>query len=225
MEQPLLVARVRKTKGKGAAKKLRNMAQVPAVFYGPKTESVMLAVDYPELERLLKQGSSDNVILDLQVQSDQGTETYKAIIKDLLIDPVKDIYLHADFYEISMDKEITVDVPIRLVNSPVGVTDGGILQHIRRKLNISCLPDKMIDALELDVSGLAIGDSLHVEDIDLPEGIVSLEEGHLTVATVAAPTVAEEEEVIEEELAEGEVAEGEVAKSEQEAESTEESKA
>ncbi len=220
MEQPLLVARVRKTKGKGAAKKLRKMAQVPAVFYGPKTESVMLAVDYPELERLLKQGSSDNVILDLQVQSDQGNETHKAIIKDILVDPVKDIFLHADFYEISMDKEITVDVPIRLVNSPVGVTEGGILQHIRRKLNISCLPDKMIDVLELDVSGLAIGDSVHVEDIDLPEGIVSLEEGHLTVATVAAPTVAEEaeEEVIEEELAEGEVAE-----SEQEAESTEES--
>jgi large subunit ribosomal protein L25 len=222
MEQPLLVARVRKTKGKGAAKKLRKMAQVPAVFYGPKTESVMLAVDYPELERLLKQGSSDNVILDLQVQSDQGTETHKAIIKDILMDPVKDIFLHADFYEISMDKEITVDVPIRLVNSPAGVTEGGILQHIRRKLNISCLPDKMIDVLELDVSGLAIGDSVHVEDIDLPEGIVSLEEGHLTVATVAAPTVAEEaeEEVIEEELAEGEVAE-----SEQEAESTEESQA
>ncbi len=222
MEQPLLVARVRKTKGKGAAKKLRNMAQIPAVFYGPKTESVMLAVDYPELERLLKQGSSDNVILDLQVQSDQGSETYKAIIKDLLIDPVKDIYLHADFYEISMDKEITVDVPIRLINSPVGVTDGGILQHIRRKLTISCLPDKMIDALELDVSSLAIGDSLHVEDIDLPEGIVSLEEGHLTVATVAAPTIVEEEE---EEVIEEELAEGEVAESEQEAESTEESKA
>jgi len=222
MEQPVLTARIRKSKGKGAAKKLRKMAQVPAVFYGPKTESVMLAVDYPELERLLKQGSSDNIILDLQVQSDQGSETHKAIIKDLLIDPVKDIYLHADFYEISMDKEITVDVPIRLVNSPVGVTEGGILQHIRRKLNISCLPDKMIDALELDVSGLAIGDSLHVEDIDLPEGIVSLEEGHLTVAAVAAPTVVEEEE---EEVIEEELAEGEVAESEQEAESTEESKA
>ncbi len=220
MNQPVLTARIRKNKGKGAAKKLRNMAQIPAVFYGPKTESVMLAVAYPELERLLKQGSSDNVIIDLQVQSDQGTETHKAIIKDLMIDPVKDIYLHADFHEISMDKEITVDVPIRLVNSPVGVTDGGILQHIRRKLNISCLPDKIIDALELDVSGLAIGDSLHVEDIDLPEGIVSLEEGHLTVATVAAPTIVEEEEeVVEEELAEGEVAEAG-----QEAESTEESK-
>jgi large subunit ribosomal protein L25 len=222
MNQPVLTARIRKSKGKGAAKKLRKMAQVPAVFYGPNTDSVMLAVDYPELERLLKQGSSDNVILDLQVQSDQGSETHKAIIKDILMDPIKDIYLHADFYEISMDKEITVDIPIRLVNSPVGVTEGGILQHIRRKLNISCLPDKMIDALELDVSGLAIGDSLHVEDIDLPEGIVSLEEGHLTVATVAAPTIVEEEE---EEVIEEELAEGEVAESEQEAESTEESKA
>ncbi len=222
MNQPVLTARIRKSKGKGAAKKLRKMAQVPAVFYGPNTDSVMLAVDYPELEHLLKQGSSDNVILDLQVQSDQGSETHKAIIKDILMDPIKDIYLHADFYEISMDKEITVDVPIRLVNSPVGVTEGGILQHIRRKLNISCLPDKMIDVLELDVSGLAIGDSLHVEDIDLPEGIVSLEEGHLTVATVAAPTIVEEEE---EEVIEEELAEGEVAESEQEAESTEESKA
>jgi len=222
MNQPVLTARIRKSRGKGAAKKLRKMAQVPAVFYGPKTESVMLAVDYPELERLLKQGSGENVILDLQVQSDQGTETHKAIIKDILMDPVKDIFLHADFYEISMDKKITVDVPIRLVNSPVGVTEGGILQHIRRKLNISCLPGKMIDVLEVDVSGLAIGDSVHIEDIDLPDGMVSLEEGHLTVATVAAPTVSEEpeEEAIEEELAEGEG-----AKPEQEDESTEESQA
>ena len=222
MNQPVLTARIRKSKGKGAAKRLRKMAQIPAVFYGPKTESVMLAVNYQELERLLKQGSSDNVILDLQVQSDQGSETRKAMLKDVLIDPVKDIYLHADFYEISMDKEIEVDVPIRLVNSPVGVTEGGILQHIRRKLNISCLPGKMIDALELDVSGLAIGDSLHVEDIEMPEGIVSLEEGHLTVATVAAPSIAEEEE---EEVIEEELAEGEVAESEQESESTEESQA
>jgi len=222
MNQPVLTARIRKSKGKGAAKKLRKMAQIPAVFYGPKTEPVMLAVDYPELERLLKQGSSDNVILDLQVQSDQGTETRKAMLKDLLIGPIKDIYLHADFYEISMDKEITVDVPIRLVNSPAGVTEGGTLQHIKRELKISCLPGKMIDVLEMDVSGLDIGDSLHVEDIDLPEGILSLDEGDLTIATVAAPTVAEEaeEEVIEEELVEGEV-----AKPEQEAESTEESQA
>ena len=218
MDQPLLAARVRKSKGKGAARKLRMSNQVPAIFYGPKTEPIMLAVDYPELERILSQGTGDNVILDLQSQLDQGTETHKAILKDLLIDPVKDIYLHADFYEISMDKEITVDVPIRLVNTPVGVTDGGVLQHIKRELQISCLPGKMIDVLEMDVSGLAIGDSLHVKDIDLPEGVVSLEEGDLTITSVAAPTVAKEaeEELIEEEAAE------EAVEAEQKAESTEE---
>jgi large subunit ribosomal protein L25 len=220
MDQPVLAARVRKNKGKGAARKLRMSNQIPAIFYGPKTEPIMLAVDYPELERLLKKGTSDNVILDLQVKSDQGTETRKVILKDLLTDPVKDIYLHADFYEISMDREITVDVPIRLVNTPVGVTDGGVLQHIKRELQISCLPGKMIDVLELDVSGLAVGDSLHVEDIDLPEGVVSLEEGDLTITTVAAPTVAEE---AEEELIEEEAVEEETTESEAEKESTKES--
>jgi large subunit ribosomal protein L25 len=220
MDQPVLAARVRKNKGKGAARKLRMSNQIPAIFYGPKTEPIMLAVDYPELERLLKKGTSDNVILDLQVKSDQGTETRKVILKDLLTDPVKDIYLHADFYEISMDREITVDVPIRLVNTPVGVTDGGVLQHIKRELQISCLPGKMIDVLELDVSGLAVGDSLHVEDIDLPEGVVSLEEGDLTITTVAAPTVAEE---AEEELIEEEAVEEETTESEAEKDSTKES--
>ena len=221
MDQPRVSARVRKSKGKGAVRKLRKDNVIPAIFYGPQTESVMLAVDYPELESLMKQGRAENVILDLQMQTDSGTENRKAILKDVSIDPVKDTVLHVDFYEISMDREITVDIPIRLTNTPVGVTDGGVLQQITRQLTISCLPDKMIDVLEMDVSGLAIGDSLHVEDIELPEGINSLDEGHLTIAVVAAPTVVEEE-VEEEALEEEEVAEEEVAVSEPGAESAEE---
>ena len=202
MSQPVIAARVRKNKGKGAARKLRKNNQIPAIFYGPKTEPVMLAVDYSELKGIMKRGSGENIVIDLQVQSDQGTETRKAMLKDLLMDPVKDTFLHADFYEISMDKKITVGVPIRLVNTPVGAADGGILQHIRRELTISCMPDKLIDFLDLDVSGLDIGDSLHIRDIELPEGITTAEEDHLTVALVAAPTVtpeAVEEEVVEEE--------------------------
>ena len=202
MSQPVIAARVRKNKGKGAARKLRKNNQIPAIFYGPKTEPVMLAVDYSELKGIMKRGSGENIVIDLQVQSDQGTETRKAMLKDLLMDPVKDTFLHADFYEISMDKKITVGVPIRLVNTPVGATDGGILQHIRRELTISCMPGKLIDFLDLDVSGLDIGDSLHIRDIELPEGITTAEEDHLTVALVAAPTVtpeAVEEEVVEEE--------------------------
>jgi large subunit ribosomal protein L25 len=141
------------------------------------------------------------------VKSDGGIESKKAMLKDLQIDPVKDTYIHADFYEITMDKEITVDVTIQLINTPVGVTNGGILQHIRRELTITCLPDRLIDSFDVDVSGLDIGDSIHIRDIKLPEGITTEEEGHLTVALVAAPTVevekGEEEGLkIEEETAE-----------------------
>ncbi|MBW1828061.1 MAG: 50S ribosomal protein L25 [Deltaproteobacteria bacterium] len=199
MDQPVLAAQVRKSKGKGAARRLRRDNKVPAIFYGPKTEPVMLAVDYPELNRIMKHSSGDNVIIDLQFQSDHGAETRKVMLKELLLDPIKDTCLHADFYEISMDKEITVNIPIRLINTPEGVALGGVLQHIRRELTISCLPSNLVDFFELDVESLQIGDSLHIRDIEIPEGITSLDEDHLTVAIVAAPTVVEEEEEEEEE--------------------------
>ncbi len=211
MSHITLAARVRKSKGKGAARKLRNNDQIPAIFYGPKTEPIMLVVDYPELMRVLTENRGENVILDLQVKSDQGTETRKAMIKDLLIDPINNTYLHADFCEISMDKEIRVNIPVRLLGTPAGVTEGGILQHVRRELTISCLPDKLIDSLDLDVSALNIGDSLHSSDIKFPEGITSSDEGHITIAVVAAPTVSVEEKVEEEE----EVEIGEEAASEE----------
>ena len=210
MSQPVLNARTRHTRGKGAARKLRSSKQIPAIFYGPGSEPIMLAVDYPELERIIKRATSENIILDLKVQSDSGTQSKRAILKDLQVNPTKDTYLHADFYEISMDKAITVDVSIHLINTPVGVTKGGFLQHVRRELTISCLPDKIIDALELDVAGLDMGDSLHIRDIPLPEGITTEEEGHLTVAVVTAPA-AMREEVEEEEVALEAEAEGETA--------------
>ncbi len=126
-----------------------------------------------------------------------------------------------------MDKEITVDISIHLVNTPEGVDEGGILQHVRRELTVTCLPDKLVEHLEVDVSGLNIGDSIHIEDIALPEGIKTSHEGHLTVATVVAPSVIAEpvEEVEEEELEEGaeaeEKVEGEVKEAEKESEKEE----
>ena len=211
MDKPVLNARTRQEKGKGAAKKLRNNNQLPAVFYGPNREPLKLAMDYPELEGFIKRTGGENIILDLKVKSDGGTETWNVILKDLQVDPIKDTYLHADFYEISMDKEITVNVPIHLINTPAGAEEGGILQHVRRELTVSCLPGKLIEVLEVDVSQLEIGDSVHIRDLVLPEGITSLDEEHLTIAVVAAPTVVEEpvEEEVEEEALEGEEAEAE----------------
>ena len=226
MAKAVLVAQPRESTGKGAARKLRENNRIPAIFYGPETDTVKLSVDYPELESMLKQAASENIILDLKIKSGKRAETKKAMLKELQVDPIKDTYLHADFYEISMTQEITVPIPIHLVNTPIGVTEGGVLQHVRRELTISCMPDDLPGPLEVDVSGLDIGDSLHIRDIVLPESIKLEEEDHLTVAVVAAPTVREEDlEEAEEELeaeAEAEAEAGKEEKAVPETESAEE---
>lgn len=213
MAQHTLTARIREQKGKEVAKKLRNNNQIPAVFYGPGLDPLMLTVEDSDLRKLIKKVGGENIILGLQIESDKGSSSKTVMLKELQSDSVKDTYLHADFYEISMDKELTIDVPIRLINTPVGVKNGGVLQHVRREISISCLPDKVMESIEVDVSELDIGESVHIEDIELPEGVRSDQEGRLTVATVVAPTVSaekEEEEVEEEaEAAEGAVTEGE----------------
>ncbi|MBW1681084.1 MAG: 50S ribosomal protein L25/general stress protein Ctc [Deltaproteobacteria bacterium] len=209
MDQPSLAARPREATGKGAARKLRRQDRIPAVFYGPGTAPIMLAVDRSALEGLIKRTGGENLLLDLHLETPEGKATKKALLKELQVDPVKGTYLHADFYEISMDKEIQINLRVQLVNTPVGVTNGGVLQHVRREISVVCLPDRMTDTLEVDVSALDIGDVLHVEDIPFPEGVRPAEEGRLTVAVVAAPTVSREaaEEEEEEEEAAAEAAE------------------
>lgn len=212
MEQITLSARIRTEKGKGAARKIRRDKQIPAIFYGPGQEPVMLAVEESDLQGILRQSAGENAILGLQIESDKGSETRTVMLKEVQTDPIQDRVFHADFYEISMDKELTIDISIHLVNTPVGVTEGGILQQVKREVSVSGLPGKLVDFLEADVSGLAIGESLHLSAIEIPEGITFNEEGTLTIAVVAAPTVVEEpeEEVEEEEaLEEGAEAEGE----------------
>ena len=144
MNQLTLAAIEREITGKGAARKLRKMNQLPAVFYGPRTQPIMLTINYPEFERITKVSGYENTILDLAITSNHGEETRKAMVKELTIDPVKGICLHADFYEISMDQEITVAIPIQIVNTPKGVVDGGLLQVVRRELNVSCFPNNLV---------------------------------------------------------------------------------
>ena len=208
MATTALSAQLRTAKGKEAARKIRRNKQVPGIIYGPHTQPLMVAVDYSQLYKVVKKATSENIMLDMEIQSDGGVEIKKVMLKDLQMDPIKDTYIHADFYEISMDTELTVEIPIHLTGTPVGVSKGGILQHVKREIEISCLPHKLIDFVEVDVSGLDIGDAVHVSDIPLPEGIECLDDGELTVAVVAAPTVGpervEEEEEEEEETEEKE---------------------
>lgn len=219
MTQQALAARIRTETGKGAARRLRQKSQVPAIFYGPGAEPVMLTVESAQLFRLEKAGKGENAILDLTIQSEKGDTTKKVMIKELTIDPLERTFIHADFYEISNDRELTLAIPIHLLNTPAGVTDGGILQQIRRELLITCFPDKLVDSLDIDISDMQIGDALRIGDINLPEGLLAVEEAHLTVAVVNARSAA-----VEEELEGEEAEETEETAAESEEETAEESK-
>jgi large subunit ribosomal protein L25 len=201
MAQVTLSAQVRTDKGKGAARKLRRDKKVPAVFYGPKAPPTMLSVSYSDLQALIKSTTSENIILQLQIQSERGVEAHSVILKELQTDPIKPVYYHADFCEIAMDKELTLNIALHLEGTPAGVVKGGMLQHVKRELQVSCLPGNMVESIQVDVSNLDIGDAVHVKDIVLPTGIKSLEDEEETVALVAAPyaPAEEAEEAVEEE--------------------------
>ena len=219
MEQIDLKAQVRTTTGKGPARALRRDGRIPAVLYGQKTDSIMLSIDFKEFELIVKKANIGSVLLNLQIQNGK-TITRPAMIKELQTNPVTGAFLHIDFYEIDMQRKITVSVPVVTQGKSVGVEEGGLLQIVRREIELLCLPTAIPEAIEVDISDLTIGDSIHVQEIALPGDVELTEETDFTVITVLAPKV-EEEPVEEEELEEGEeVAEEEGVEGEADAEET-----
>lgn len=207
MELIELKANIRATVGNGPARRLRQAGQIPAVLYGPKTESVLLTVNKSDLDLALKQGRSGQIILNLVVQDNGETYTRPAMIKELQLHPLSRNYLHIDFYEIDLDRKITLGIPIVTVGSSVGVERGGVLQIVRRELEVECLPFEVPESIEIDISDLDMGDSIHLEDISLDGDVELLGEPNLTVVTVLSPKLEEEpeeEEELEEEEAEKE---------------------
>ena len=208
MELIELKTKIRTTTGNGPARRLRMSGQIPAVLYGPKTETVPLSVDKSDLELLFKKGGIGQIVLNLVIQKNGETLTMPAMIKELQIHPVSRNFIHVDFYEIKMDQKITAKIPVITTGKAKGVELGGILQIVRREIEVECLPLAVPESIEIDISDLDIGDSIHVRDIK-PEGEIEfLEEDDYTVVTVVAPKLEEEEEELEEEE-EGEEEEGE----------------
>jgi large subunit ribosomal protein L25 len=219
-EQIKLSAMSRTEKGKGVAKRLRREGKLPAVVYGHKTAPIALTIDSKQLLNLIVEGKSEHKLFDLSIEGNGKPIEKTVMIKELQIDPLKRNFLHVDFFEVSMDEEITLSLVIKLVGEAPGVEMGGVLQQVRREIEIKCLPSQIPDSVEIDVSALNIGDSIHLNDIQLPAGIKVLDDADLTIATVLAPTV--EKEVAPEE-AEEEVAE-EAAEAAEAAEKGEERK-
>ncbi len=194
--------------GKGVARKLRHAGQTPGVLYGPKVETISFSVNTHEFNKLLKSAGGEPLLFTLNLKSNGDSSNYTALIKDLQLHPVDDKIRHIDFYEVLMDEEVQVEVPITAVGKAKGVeTDMGVLEIIQRTIKISCLPLAIPRNIPINVSDLELGDVVHVSDITAPEGVRLMDDPETTLMTIVASRAEEEEE--EEEEAEAEVEEDE----------------
>jgi large subunit ribosomal protein L25 len=212
MEAIKLTATKREGTGKGDARKLRATGFIPGILYGPEIDPAPISINALELGALYRQQGSSSRLINLDFNGEKNGRM--VIIREVQRDPVTGVFRHVDLYQVSMTKKLNITARITLVGTPAGVKLGGILQHITRDLEISCLPSDIPDKIEVDVSELEIGDSVHVKDIVLDK-VEILTNASRALATVVPPTVvktAAEEAAEAAEAEEGEeVAEGEEA--------------
>lgn len=205
-----LKAESRDGTGKGAARKLRAGGRVPAVLYGHGIEPERLAVDARDLYHVLHTDAGGNVLIDLHV----GRKRHLAMPREVQRDHVRGGFLHVDFLAVRRDEKIAVDVPVQLVGESPGVKEGGVIEHHLWEVRVEALPHQVPETIEANVSGLAIGDALKVEDLKAPDGATILSDPSESIVHVVPPPVLQAEEEVaasEEAVAEAEGATGEQA--------------
>ncbi len=181
-------AEKREDLGKGGARKARAAGTIPGILYGHGETPMPLAIGARTFQLALQKHKGGNAIVNLAL----GGGQYTALIRDVQYDPITHHILHLDFQHISLTEMVEVEVLVHLVGIPTGVKDGGgILETIMRQVEVRCLPTQIPAAIDVDVTGLAIGDSVHVRDLKV-ENAEILSDEDSTVATVVAPTVMEE---------------------------------
>ncbi len=202
-----LKAQKREGTGKGVARKLRQEGRVPAVLYGRELGTMHLSLDTHEAENLFHSISTENTIVGLKVEG--VGELFQTLVREIQSHPFKSSLIHVDFLRIQAGVAVDVEVPLRLIGDPIGVKNsGGVLEQVLNELPVKCIPSKIPELIEVDVSELDINDSLHVYDLELEEGINITVDEERTICAVAIPKVVEEAVVEEDELLEGD--EGEI---------------
>lgn len=192
MERPELSVQVRSERKKGAARKIRRSGLIPAVLYGPSVGNVLLAIDPHALLKAMDTEAGMNTLIKLRLEGGGNLTDKVVMLRDLQVDPLNRTPLHADLYEITMDETVMVEVPVRLVGKAVGIDEGGILDQGIRELRVECLPGSIPEVLELDVTALGMGQSIHVSEIVLPEGVKIVGELATAVVSISAPLAEEE---------------------------------
>ena len=186
MEELILNIEMRVETGKQNAKHYRSMDKIPAVLYGHKEKNVNLLVDEQALETIFRH-HGQNVMVTLQIEGTKKSEN--AIIRDIQINPLTQRTIHVDLQRISMKENIHIQVPVHLIGSPLGVrTEGGMLDLIIHSIDIECTPEYIPEFIEVDVTELKIGDSIHVRDISIENGKILTDEKR-TIVTIMPPKI------------------------------------
>lgn len=177
----------REAVGKGVARTLRRQGKIPGVLYG-QSECISLTIDPAEIRKVLYSESGSNTLLNLSIAKGGREMKRTAMLRDYQLDPVTGAILHADLFEVAMDKPIRVRVPVAVTDgTPVGVAEGGILQHNMRELHVECLPRQIPAHIMVDPIPLKINQGIHVKEVSVPPGIRILDDPDMMVVSVAAP--------------------------------------
>jgi large subunit ribosomal protein L25 len=196
-----LSANAREASGKGGARQLRMNGQIPAVIYGHAREAQSLTLNARDLDKMLEHIQAESTVIEVSV----GGKTSKTLIREIQRHPFKRQILHVDFQELVAGEKVTVSIPITLTGIAEGVRlGGGVLDQTLRELEIEVDPSNIPDHIEYDVTAMVIGDSVHVSDLKLPEGVEVQDDPETSVAVLAAPRAVIEETAAAPAAAEGE---------------------
>jgi large subunit ribosomal protein L25 len=212
-ERVRLKVQTRDSRGSAESRRLRADGLVPGVLYGNGGNAQPFSIEERELRKALTGDHGLHAILDVVLEGQQ--KAHHAVLKEYQLDPTRARLLHIDLQEVRLDQAIHTQVVVELIGESEGVKEGGVLSQIQREVNVEALPMEVPDRLELDVSGMKIGDTLRLSDLRVPEGAKLLDDPETVLATVTPPTKIEEPEVVEEELEEGELPEGELPEGEE----------
>src|SRR5205814_1378728 len=182
-----LNAKPRSDRGTGVAGKLRQSGQIPAIIYGHSREPQSLAIDTRELEKLLDRVAAASTVIELSIDG----RSARTLIREIQRHPVKRSILHVDFQELVAGEKVTVSIPLVFTGSAEGVRAGGILDQVMHELSIRVDPSNIPNHVDVDVTPLAIGHSIHVRELNIPAGVEVLDEEDATVCTVSEPRASE----------------------------------
>lgn len=180
-----LTAKGRDGQGKGDNRKLRQTGFIPAVIYGHGEKTRSVAINAHELELLFSRVHVENTVIDLDVEGEK--KPIRALVREIQTHPARGSIVHVDFYQIHAGERVQVQIPINFVGTPAGVKAGGILQHTMDELDVRVSSDNIPESMDIDVTGLEIGDSIHVSDLSIPAGMEVLAAADRSVCSVTPP--------------------------------------